>query len=93
MIKCSPVSNAVFLLVYRISLLDALLPFDAWCGRVPSTSNPADMPSRNDFETLCRMFRAVNQCDIPLPPYMLSFLVRKQFDVDLAELVKFEAVK
>ena len=93
MIKRSSVSNAMFLLVSMISLLDAILPFSAWCERVPSTSNPADLPSRNDSETLCRMFHAVNQCDIPLPPYMLSFLMREQFDVDLAELVRFEAVK
>ena len=93
MIKRSSVSNAMFLLVSLISLLDAILPFSAWCERVPSTSNPADLPSRNDSETLCRMFHAVNQCDIPLPPYMLSFLMREQFDVDLAELVRFEAVK
>ena len=93
MIKRSSVSNAMFLLVSMISRLDAILPFSAWCERVPSTSNPADLPSRNDSETLCRMFNAVNHGDIPLPPYMLGFLMRKQFDVDLAELVRFEAVK
>ena len=93
MIKRSSASNAMFLLVSLISLLDAILPFSAWCERVPSASNPADLPSRNDSETLCRMFNAVNQGDIPLPPYILNFLMRKQFDVDLAELVRFEAVK
>ena len=60
------------------------------CLRHPTR---ADLPSRNDSETLCRMFNAVNHGDIPLPPYMLGFLMRKQFDVDLAELVRFEAVK
>jgi len=93
MIKRSSASNAMFLLVSLISLLDAILPFSAWCERVPSASNPADLPSRNDSETLCRMFNAVNQGDIPLPAYILNFLMRKHFDVDLAELVKFEAVK
>ena len=40
------------------------------------------------------MFNAVNQGDMPLPPpYIFSFLMRKQFGVDLAELVRFEAVK
>jgi hypothetical protein len=93
MIKRSSASNAMFLLVSLISLLDAILPFSAWCERVPSASNPADLPSRNDSETLCRMFNAVNQGDIPLPAYIFNFLMRKHFDVDLAELVKFEAVK
>ena len=93
MIKRSSASNAMFLLVSLISLLDAILPFSAWCERVPSASNPADLPSRNDAETLCRMFGAKNQGDISLPPYILSFLMRKQFDVDLAELARFEAVK
>ena len=39
------------------------------------------------------MFNAVNQGDMPWPAYILSFLMRKQFGVDLAELVRFEAVK
>ena len=93
MIKRSSASIAMFLLVSLISLLDAILPFSAWCERVPSASNPADLPSRNDSETLCRMLGAVNLGDIQLPPYILNFLMRKQFEVDLAELVRFEAVK
>jgi hypothetical protein len=39
------------------------------------------------------MLGAVNLGDIQLPPYILNFLMRKQFEVDLAELVRFEAVK
>ena len=93
MIKRSSASNAMFLLVSLISLLDAVLPFSAWCERVPSASNPADLPSRDDAETLCQIFGAKNLGDISLPPYILNFLMRKQFDVDLAELVRFEAVK
>ena len=83
----------MFLLISLVSLLDALHPFSAWCERVPAASNPADLPSRAKAGELCHIFQAANCGDICLPAYVLSFLMRDRFDLELAEVIKFESAK
>ena len=92
LIKRNSPSHAMFLMVSLLSLLDVVLPFSAWCERVPSASNPADLPSRGKSAELGKLLQATDCGDIPLPAYVLNFLRRDQFDVELAELVKFEAL-
>ena len=79
-------------MVSLLSLLGTGLLFSAQCGRVPSASNPANIPFRGKAEELCDMVGATNCGDVALPGCMLSFCQRRRFDVELAELVKFEAV-
>ena len=92
LIKRNSPSHAMFLMVSLLSLLDVVLPFSAWCERVPSASNPADLPSRGKSAELGKLLQATDCGDIQLPAYVLNFLRRDQFDVELAELVKFEAL-
>ena len=92
LIKRNSPSHAMFLMVSLLSLLDVVLPFSAWCERVPSSSNPADLLSRGKTQKLCHLLNAEDGGDIQLPAFVLSFLQRNQFDVELAELVKFEAL-
>ena len=92
LIKRDSPSHAMFLMVSLLSLLDVVLPFSAWCERVPSASNPADLPSRGKSAELGKLLQATDCGDIPLPAYVVNFLRRDQFDVELAELVKFEAL-
>ena len=80
------------MMVSLLSLLGTGLLFSAQCGRVPSASNPANIPSRVKAEELCDMVGATNCGDVALLGYMLSFCKRRRFEVELAELVKLEAV-
>ena len=92
LIKRNSPSHAMFSMVSLLSLLDGVLPFSDWCERVPSASNPADLPSRGKSAELGKLLQATDCGDIPLPAYVLNFLRRDQFDVELAELVKFKAL-
>lgn len=91
LIKRGSPSISMFLLIAVGSLLDSVGIFAPWYERVPSYSNPADLPSRGQSELLCQMFNARNCGEICLPAFVLSFLMQKRFDVELAELIKFEA--
>ena len=59
--------------------------------RVPTASNPADLPSRFRHQQLCELLGAVDCGTIDLPASVLSFLMKDRFDIQLAELVRFEA--
>ena len=81
----------MFLLVAFISLVDSRAPFGAWVERVPSASNPADLPSRGDSLRLCEQVSALNCGDIALPGFVFNFLMSKTFSCELADVVTFEA--
>ena len=81
----------MFLLICTISIIDTQTPFSAWMERVPSPANPADLPSRQRPEELCRLIGAIDRGSIDLPASILSLLMKPKFDVQLAEVVRFEA--
>eukprot|EP00435_Cladocopium_sp_Y103_P001353 s5288_g1.t1 len=91
LIKRSSPSTAMFLLLCTISIVDTQAPFSAWMERVPSPSNPSDLPSRKKPDELCRLLDAKDCGTIELPAGLLSFLMRDHFDPQLAEVVRFEA--
>ena len=49
-------SCAMFSMIYYLSVVEAPSPFGAWYERVPSESNPADLPSRACGSELANMF-------------------------------------
>ena len=59
--------------------------------RVPSPSNPADMPSRQKAADLCQLLNARDEGNIELPAGLLNFLMKNHFNTQLAEVVRFEA--
>ena len=63
LVKRSSQSEAMFRLVALISSMDAVFPFGAWYERVPSKSNPSDLPSRGEAGLLCQRFGAENDGD------------------------------
>ena len=81
----------MFLLLCAVSIIDTETPFAAWMERVPSPSNPADLPSRQKATELCQLLNAADQGPIELPAGLLSFLMQNRFDPELAEVVCFEA--
>ena len=91
LIKRSSPSVAMFLLLCAVSITDTQAPFAAWMERVPSPANPADLPSRQKADELCKLLHAKDCGGIDLPAALLNFLMRSRFDVQLAELVRFEA--
>ena len=80
-IKRSSQSNAMFLLVAFLSLVDTTVSFGAWIERAPSYANPADLPSSGQGRELCEMIGAEDRGDITLPPFVLSFLRKSQLDI------------
>ena len=60
LIKRSSPSTAMFLLLCAVSIIDMETPFAAWMERVPSPSNPADLPSRQKATELCQLLNAAN---------------------------------
>jgi len=91
LIKRSSPSTAMFLLLCAISIIDTETPFAAWMERVPSPSNPADLPSRQKAGDLCKLLDARDCGSIELPAGLLTFLMQSRFDSQLAEVVRFEA--
>lgn len=60
--------------------MDAAFPSFHWFARVPSSSNPSDLPSRGKFSELCKIIRFCRRCEArcPLTKQALS-------DFDVAE--------
>lgn len=90
-IKRSSPSTAMFLLLYAFSIIDTETPLAAWMGRVPSPSNPADLPSRHKAGELCNLLNARGSGSIGLPAGHLTFLMQSHFDYQLAEVACFAA--
>eukprot|EP00435_Cladocopium_sp_Y103_P010573 s2459_g2.t1 len=85
--RSSP-SLAMFLMVSLLSLLDAVVPFSAWCERVASASNPSDLPSRGRALELCEKLGAYFGGEIDLPPCVMKFMMRDRFDLELAQEIR-----
>ena len=91
LIKRSSRSRAMFALVNFLSLVDSQAPFMAWIERVPTHSNPADLPSRGCEQELADKTGAENLGDICLPGFILNFLCSREFHKDLANVIIFES--
>ena len=85
LVKCSSPSPCMRAMIYGLSLLDIVHPFGAWHERVPSESNPADLPSREEIQAATSLFHATPVGDIVLPDLMLQFLMSVKFDQRLAK--------
>ena len=84
LVKATSQSACMRAMVYMLCLLEARHPFLAWHERVPSQSNPADMPSREDWQECCSLFNGIPMGDIELPPVLMNFLMRLKFDLAAA---------
>ena len=79
-------SDAMFRIVMAaINAMGAVFPFGAWYDRVPSKSNAADYPSREEADDLCDMFAAVNHGTFTLPEDLLQFIMDPCFSAALLE--------
>ena len=94
LIKRYSPSMAMLGLISLVSLLEGSLCATMWYERVPSKSNPADLPSRKLFDEAASRFRAEMKGDIACTPEMCNFLTSDQYYPRLAraitEAIRFE---
>ena len=81
LVKRNSRSDAMFRLMSLINVMDSVYPVGAWYHRVPSKSNPADLPSRDESDELCRMFGAENQGEFVPPEEMVRVITEPTFSV------------
>ena len=74
-------------LISLASLLEAALSTSLWYERVPSKSNPSDLPSRGLFEEAARRFAAEMKGDIACTDVMCDFLKAGRYSPSLANAV------
>jgi hypothetical protein len=80
MVKRTSPSLCMASLIALVSLLEAGLGLRVWFERVPSKSNPADLPSRAEVEEARRRFGCEDRGDIRLTEIMDQFLFDMSFD-------------
>ena len=95
LIKRYSPSVAMMGLISLVSLLEGSLCTTMWYERVPSKSNPADLPSRQMFTEAASRFGAEMRGDVACTQEMSDFLVSDQYSPRLAqaitEAIRFEA--
>ena len=84
LVKASSPSACMRSMVYLLSLIESRYPFTAWHERVPSPSNPADLPSRDKWRQCCETFNGIPAGSISLPDLTLDFLTNLKFDAPAA---------
>ncbi|CAE7340979.1 unnamed protein product [Symbiodinium sp. CCMP2456] len=86
LVKRNSQSDAMFRLMSLINVMDSVYPVGAWYHRVPSKSNPADLPSRDESDLLCRTFGARDKGEFAPPGEMVRFITEPTFTAASLEL-------
>ena len=90
LIKGSSPSPCMRPLINMVSIIESVFPFHSWHERVPSASNPADLPSRGPWLEASHRFGGCPLGDISLPQCALNFMTSLSFSTKLAEELRFE---
>ena len=90
LIKGSSPSPCMRPLINMVSIIESVCPFHAWHERVPSASNPADLPSRGQWLEASHRFGGCPLGDISLPQCALNFMTSLSFSKKLAEELRCE---
>ena len=77
-------SASLLRVISLVALLEGSLEALLWFERVPSKSNPADLPSREQTVEACRRFRLEDKGDIALTSTMKDFLCAQSYEPTLA---------
>ena len=75
LIKGRSSSDPLFRMSHACACVEAAEPCFIWYERVPSFSNPADLPSRRREQEACRRWSLSFAGDIALPPELLASIV------------------
>ena len=78
-----------------ISLVETSIGCSLWIERVPSSSNPADLPSRLRAAEAAQRFAALDKGDVPVTASMMDLILADHYDPDtavaIASAIQFEA--
>lgn len=75
LIKGRSVSDPLFRMSHACACMEAAMPCFIWYERVPSYSNPADLPSRQKADEACHLWNLQFAGDIVLPPELMTAIV------------------
>ena len=75
LIKGRSASDPMFRMAHSCACMEASMPAFTWIERVASYSNPADLPSREQWEEACYKWNLQFVGDIVLPSELLTSLV------------------
>ncbi|CAE7215102.1 unnamed protein product [Symbiodinium sp. CCMP2456] len=80
-------STSLLRVISLVALLEGSLEALLWFERVPSKSNPADLPSRAEIAEACARFKLENKGDIALTSTMKDFLWARDYEPVLARAI------
>ncbi|CAE7294808.1 unnamed protein product [Symbiodinium sp. CCMP2592] len=80
-------SASLMRLISLGALMESSMEALMWFERVPSKSNPADLPSRGLFAQACDRFQAINKGDVAATDTMLDFIRAPNYEPKLAQAI------
>jgi len=80
-------STSLMRLISLEALMESSMEALLWFERVPSKSNPADLPSRGLMEEACRRFDATNKGDVAVTSTMMNFIVAQHYEPRFARAI------
>ncbi|CAE7648128.1 unnamed protein product [Symbiodinium sp. CCMP2592] len=80
-------SASLMRLISLGALMESSMEALMWFERVPSKSNPADLPSRGQFAEACERFQAINKGDVAATDTMLDFIRAPHYEPKLAQAI------
>ena len=86
-IRRSSPSQCMFNIICIVTLLEAILETSLWYERVPSKSNPSDLPSRGAIAEAAERFVVLDKGDVAISEHVLSMLISKTYDPLLADAI------
>ncbi|CAE7927895.1 unnamed protein product [Symbiodinium necroappetens] len=86
-IRRSSPSQCMFNIICIVTVLEAILETSLWYERVPSKSNPSDLPSRGALAEAVERFAVLDKGDVAISEHVLSMLVSKSYDPRLANVI------
>ncbi|CAE7244295.1 RE1 [Symbiodinium sp. CCMP2592] len=85
-------SASLMRLISLGALMESSMEALMWFERVPSKSNPADLPSRGLFAQACDRFQAINKGDVAATDTMLDFIRAPNYEPKLAQALKRQSL-
>ncbi|OLQ04798.1 hypothetical protein AK812_SmicGene12112 [Symbiodinium microadriaticum] len=71
-VRRSSPSQCMFNIICIVTLLEAILETSLWYERVPSKSNPSDLPSRGALVEAAERFAVLDKGDVAISEHVLS---------------------
>lgn len=80
-------STSLLRLISLVALMESSMEALLWFERVPSKSNPADLPSRSLMDEACSRFGAADKGDVAVTSTMMDFIVAQHYEPRFARAI------